>query len=48
MKEYVIAVDGYGMYEEFTIKAKDLPTAKKKAKKLAIAEFTKTLKAFKV
>lgn len=47
MKEYVIYVDGAGFGEDYIVKAKDLTSAKRKAKKMAIADFKKTLKAVK-
>ena len=43
MKEFVIYVDGMGFATEYTIKAKDLVSAKRKAK--ALKEFKSTLKA---
>ena len=47
MKDYTISIDGIGFFDTYTVKAKDLPTAKKKAKALAIRDFSKTLKAYK-
>ena len=47
MKDYTIYIDGIGFSEIYKVKAKDLPTAKKKAKALAIRDFSKTLKAYK-
>ena len=48
MKEFIIYVDGAGFGVDYILKAKDLRTAKAKAKKMAIADFKKTLKAVKV
>ena len=45
MKEFVIYVDGMGFATEYTIKAKDLVSAKRKAKAKALKEFKSTLKA---
>lgn len=47
MKEFKIYVDGIGFCDEYTIKAKDLTSAKRKAKAKAIKEFKSTLKAVK-
>lgn len=47
MKEFEIYVDGAGFCETYFVKAKDLTTAKAKAKKMAIRDFAKTLKAYK-
>lgn len=47
LKEFEIAVDGIGFFDTYVIKAKDLATAKKKAKSKAMADFRKGLKAFK-
>ena len=47
MKEFVIYVEGIGFAEEYTIKAKDLASAKKKAKAKALKDFKSTLKATK-
>lgn len=46
MKDFVIYIDGMGFGDTFIVKAKNLSSAKKKAK--AISEFSKTLKAYKV
>ena len=46
-KEFVIYVEGMGFAEEYTIKAKDLASAKRKAKGKAIKEFKSTLTAIK-
>lgn len=45
MKEFVIYVEGMGFAVEYTIKAKDLVSAKRKAKAKAIKEFKSTLTA---
>ena len=47
MKEFVIYVEGIGFADEYTIKAKDLVSAKRKAKAKAIKDFCSTLKAYK-
>lgn len=47
MKEFVIYVEGIGFADEYTIKAKDLASAKRKAKVKAIRDFKSTLKATK-
>lgn len=47
MKEFTIYVEGIGYADEIVVKAKDLPSAKKKAKAQAIKEFKRTLKAIK-
>lgn len=47
LKTYEIYVDGIGFADTYIVKAKDLATAKKKAKAKAIAEFKSTLKAVK-
>lgn len=47
MKEFVIYVEGMGFGDEYTIKAKDLVSAKRKAKAMAIRDFKSTLKATK-
>jgi hypothetical protein len=47
MKEFTIVIDGAGFYEVYVVKAKDLKTAKAKAKKMAIRDFSRSLKAFK-
>ena len=48
LKEFEIAVDGIGFFDTYIVKAKDLPSAKKKAKAKALAVFKKELKVFKV
>lgn len=48
MKEFTIYVEGIGYADEMVIKAKDLTSAKKKAKAKAIKEFKSTLKAIRV
>lgn len=47
LKEFEIAVDGIGFFDTYTIKAKDLASAKNKAKAKALADFKKDLKAYK-
>ena len=47
MKEFVIYVEGAGFADEYTIKAKDLVSAKRKAKTKALKDFKSTLKATK-
>lgn len=47
MKEFEIYIDGMGFGETYIVKAKDLVSAKKKAKAMAIKDFTKTLKAYR-
>lgn len=47
MKEFIIYVEGIGYADEIIVKAKDLKTAKAKAKAKAIKEFKSTLKAIK-
>ena len=47
MKEFVIYVEGMGFADEYTIKAKDLVSAKRKAKAKAVKEFKSTLTAIK-
>ena len=47
MKEFVIYVEGIGFADEYTIKAKDLISAKRKAKAKALKDFKSTLKALK-
>lgn len=47
LKEFEIAVDGIGFFDTYTIKAKDLASAKKKAKSKALADFKKDLKAYR-
>lgn len=47
MKDFEIYVDGMGFAETYIVKAKDLKSAKAKAKKMAIRDFSKTLKAYK-
>ena len=48
MKDFEIYVDGLGFADTFIVKAKNLSSAKKKAKAKAISEFSKTLKAYNV
>ena len=48
MKDFEIYVDGLGFADTFIVKAKNLSSAKKKAKAKAISEFSKILKAYKV
>ena len=47
LKEFEIAVDGIGFFDTYVVKAKDLPSAKKKAKAKATTDFKKGLKTFK-
>lgn len=47
MKEFVIYVEGMGFANEYIIKAKDLVSAKRKAKAMALKEFKSTLTAVK-
>lgn len=47
MKEFVIYVEGIGFADTYIVKAKDLVTAKRKAKAKAIKDFCSTLKAYK-
>lgn len=47
MKEYVIYAESCGLAEEYIVKAKDLASAKKKAKAMAIRDFKSCLKAVK-
>jgi hypothetical protein len=47
MKEFVIYVEGIGFADEYIIKAKDLVSAKRKAKAKALKDFKSTLKATK-
>jgi hypothetical protein len=47
MKEFVIYVEGIGFADEYIIKAKDLVSAKRKAKAKALKDFKSSLKALK-
>lgn len=47
MKEFTIFVDGIGYTDEIVVKAKDLTSAKKKAKKEVMKVYAKYLKAYK-
>ena len=47
MKEFVVCVEGIGFADEYTIEAKDLVSAKRKAKAKALKDFKSTLKATK-
>lgn len=47
MKEFTIYVEGIGYADEMVIKAKDLTSAKKKAKKEVMKVYAKYLKAYK-
>lgn len=47
LNEYEIVVDGPGTFQCYLLKAKDLKTAKRKAKMKAIADFRKSLKVYK-
>lgn len=47
MKVFEIYVEGIGFADTYSVKAKDLTSAKAKAKKKAIRDFASTLKAYK-
>lgn len=47
VKTFEIYVEGIGFADTYIIKAKDLATAKRKAKAKAIKDFRSTLKAYK-
>ena len=47
MKEYVIYVESCGLAEDYIVKARDLTSAKRKAKAMAIKDFKSCLKAVK-
>ena len=47
LKTFEIYVEGIGFADEYTIKAKDLVSAKRKAKAKALKDFKCTLKATK-
>lgn len=47
MKEFVIYVDSCGFAEEYIVKAKDLTSAKRKAKAMAVRDFKSCLIAVK-
>lgn len=48
MKTFTISVDAYGLYEEYTLQAKDLASAKRKAKRKAIRDFCSDMHILKV
>lgn len=47
MKDFTIYVEGIGFADTYSVRAKDLKTAKAKAMKKAIRDFRQTLKAYK-
>ena len=47
LKTFEIYVEGTGFGDEYVVKAKDLVSAKRKAKAMAIRDFKNTLKATK-
>jgi hypothetical protein len=47
MKDFNIYVEGMGFGDTYSVKAKDLKSAKAKARKKAIRDFASTLKAYK-
>lgn len=48
MRDYTIYVEGIGYGEEISVRAKDIVSARKKAKAQAIKEFKSSLRATKV
>jgi hypothetical protein len=48
MRDYTFYVEGRGYGEEISVRAKDIVSARKKAKAQAIKEFKSSLKATKV
>lgn len=48
MRDYTIYVEGIGYANEICVRAKDIVSARKKAKAQAIKEFKSSLKATKV